>query len=86
MEPGHTLTHIENNILRLVCLQDIADILWSPELLDDPEPLTAQCHISWDVPTACRNPICVESFMKLRVKDPAKVLKGWIWIRFQIRL
>ncbi len=55
----------EINILCVVCPLDIAEVLESPEFLNYPEPLIAQGHISWDVPTVCRNLIGMESGVKL---------------------
>ncbi len=57
----------------------MTEVLESPDVLDDSEPLTAEKHISWDLPTACRNVIVVESCMKLQVEVPANVLEVWIW-------
>ncbi len=62
---GQDITRAENNILCIVCPQDMTEVLEPTELMDDSEPLMALGHRFWVVPTACRNRICVKPHMKV---------------------
>ncbi len=53
----------------------MTEILKSPELLDNSDPLTAEGQVSWDVAIACRNLINWNFVKKTRVKVPAKMLE-----------
>ncbi len=58
----------------------MTEVLESPELVDDSDPLMDLGHRSWDVPTPCRIHICGKPHMKLWAKDPAMCWKTWIWM------